>query len=182
VNSQDQTFIQTYTGRFYYNPIRIDHICGLDIAHALAHLCRFNGQCRTFYSVAQHCCLVADYLHSQTSDLDVVRWGLLHDAAEAYIGDMPSPLKAFVPQFQSMENNILDAIAKRFSLPQPMPEEVKEVDKRIVVDEASVLFSPKPVWTTYAQSLGVHIVPWGVEASKRNFGFYMERLELRPFV
>ncbi len=59
-----------------------------DIAESLAKLCRFNGHTTHFYSVAQHCCLVADSLPPE--------WrlhGLLHDAHEAFVGDQTSPLK-----------------------------------------------------------------------------------------
>jgi hypothetical protein len=84
-------WIQTYTGRAIYfdRPPRADEIDFNDIAVALSRTCRFNGHSRVFYSVAQHSCLVA--LHQ--SDPELFLPALLHDAHEAYVGDVVTPLK-----------------------------------------------------------------------------------------
>src|SRR5690242_11754504 len=82
-------WMQTYTGRRFW-PLdpRVDDIDIGDIAHHLSLVCRFAGACREFYSVAQHCVGV-----SYVCDPKDALWGLLHDAAEAYVGDMVRPLK-----------------------------------------------------------------------------------------
>ena len=82
-------WIETYTGKKVY-PLEPDEktLCVEDIAHALALTCRFGGHCSEFYSVAQHSCLVSDLC---PGELKLA--GLMHDAAEAYLGDVVSPIK-----------------------------------------------------------------------------------------
>lgn len=81
-------WIQTFTGKKFY-PLspQIEDICIEDIAHALSNVCRYAGHCRDFYSVAQHCVMVSDWMPSMKLE------GLMHDASEAYLGDISRPLK-----------------------------------------------------------------------------------------
>ena len=94
-----------------------------DIAHALSHLCRFTGHTRKFYSVAEHslhvACLVPPELQLEA---------LLHDAAEAYIGDVSSPLKAQLHEYRNIEFALDQAIRKRFGLPPKQSPAVKHAD------------------------------------------------------
>ncbi len=94
-----------------------------DIAHGLSNVCRFAGQSSEFYSVAQHSVLV-----SRLVSPALAKWGLLHDAAEAYIGDMARPLKRLIPEYKKIEVGIMRAIAFRFDLGWPEPPEVKTAD------------------------------------------------------
>lgn len=97
-----------------------------DIATALSRLCRYTGHSRLFYSVAEHSCRVSDLL---PDDLKLA--GLLHDATEAYIGDMTSPLKRLLPEYRAIEAVFWTAIANKFNLPDPLPPQVKEADFRM---------------------------------------------------
>ncbi len=88
------TCITTYTGgTFDYSKFGPDDIDIRDIAHALSHLCRFTGHTNIFYSVAQHCLLVSEKIPGGP---EVKLAALLHDAAEAYVNDLSSPLKKWL--------------------------------------------------------------------------------------
>ncbi len=91
-----------------------------DIAHALSLLCRFNGHVEAFYSVAQHSVLVT-FLCAQRFrahwDAPRLRAALMHDAAEAYVGDLPTPLKEVLPEFRRLEKRVEAAIFAAFDLP-----------------------------------------------------------------
>jgi 5'-deoxynucleotidase YfbR-like HD superfamily hydrolase len=94
-----------------------------DIAHALANLCRFNGHTREHYSVAQHSLIVCD-LVPEKHQLSA----LIHDATEAYLGDMTRPLKALMPEYRKAEQRVWVAICDRFNIPQALPESVIRAD------------------------------------------------------
>jgi len=124
IENTDGDWIQTYTGRIFYpfdpKPEDIDIE---DIAHALSFTCRFGGHSKQYYSVAQHCVHV-----SMHSSKEHALWGLLHDADETYLTDVPKPIKPGLVGFKAIQESILKAVAERFDLCWPMPAEVKAVD------------------------------------------------------
>lgn len=101
-----------------------------DIATGLSQLCRFNGQCSPFYSVAQHSVLVS-FLVPQEHALAA----LLHDAAEAYCGDMVGPLKSLLPEYKVIETRIHRAIFAHFNLNPELHPSIKEADLRMLATE-----------------------------------------------
>ena len=117
-----------------------------DIAHALSLQCRFNGHCEKFYSVAEHSIAVCKLVEARGYSLEVIMTALLHDASEAYIGDIVSPLKKALPDYQVIEQGIEKVIAEKFSLQYPFPEAVHKADKDILELEFSSLkpFSKEP--------------------------------------
>ena len=117
-----------------------------DIAHALSLQCRFNGHCDKFYSVAEHSIEVCRLVESRGYSLVVIMTALLHDAAEAYIGDIVSPLKKRLPDYREIERGIEKAVADKFSIQYPFPKEVHKADKDILELEFASLkpFSEKP--------------------------------------
>ena len=124
--------IQLKGGKFFdYLDMKPDSIEIMDIAHALSMQCRFNGHVDHFYSVAQHSVLVSMYVPPEHAMV-----GLMHDATEAYIGDMASPLKQLIPQFREVEDQVWQIIAEKFKLPGTLPQSVKEIDKRACLSEA----------------------------------------------
>src|ERR1017187_2988058 len=107
-----------------------------DIAHALAHRCRFGGHASKFYSVAEHSVHV-----SQLYLPEHALWGLLHDASEAYLVDLPRPLK-LLPEFapyREAECQLQRAVAVRFGLPPYQPASVTEADDTMLWIEAHSL-------------------------------------------
>lgn len=154
--------ILTATGRYFdfTRPTR-DMIDIDDIAIALSRMPRFTGHTTTFYSVAQHSVLVAHVVPEEYA-----LQGLLHDATEAYMGDMSTPLKQLVPEYKAIENRVERAICERFGLPFPLHPSIKAADLRMLVTERRDLM-PKPLaphtdreaWTAFE---GIEPFPWGV--------------------
>lgn len=126
-------WIQTFTGRkFWPMDPRADEIDIRDIAHSLSMMCRFNGHVRRFYSVAQHCVLLSHHVPIQDR-----LWGLMHDASEAYIADVSSPVKkldAMAP-YRDAERAIMASVCERFDLPMVQPASVSEADLRMLATE-----------------------------------------------
>lgn len=101
-----------------------------DIAHGLSNTCRFAGQCASFYSVAEHCVL-ASHVVAPEFALQT----LMHDAAEAFIGDVTRPLKSILPEYKVIERSVEAAIMQRFGIADWNVPEVKEVDLAMLATE-----------------------------------------------
>lgn len=160
------SFIQTFTGRAFW-PLdpRAEDVDLVDIAHALSLKCRYQGHCRSFYSVAEHSIHVSKIVAPQFA-----RVALLHDAAEAYIPDVPRPIKHLLGGFKDVEVRIEKAIAEHFGLPFPWPEEVKVADATILADEKNALMGREPMpWHLPYPPAGVHIACWEPEVAKWAF-------------
>jgi hypothetical protein len=169
-------WIQTFTGA-HFRPLHPDpadvHV--RDIAHALSLQCRFNGQCAAFYSVAEHSVRVARALPAE-----LALWGLLHDAAEAYLGDMPRPVKAQMPYFSEAEDRLLRVIVESFGLSWPMPEEVSHFDTVLLATEARDVFgAPTDGWGLKVEPLAETIQPMSAAEAERAFLVEYEKLTSR---
>ena len=140
-----ETFIQTHSGqRVSITDPDPKDINIEDIAWALAHQCRFAGHCKKFYSVAEHSLLVASYLHRE-----VRVEALLHDAAEAYIIDIPSPLKQLLPDYKIFEKRFESAIWQALGLKELSPDEkklIKFADRVALATEANILMRNTDDW------------------------------------
>lgn len=133
-------WIQTHSGRQYFlKDPRPSDIFIDDIAHALAHQCRFAGQCAKFYSVAEHSVHVSRLVPEEHQLA-----GLLHDATEAYLHDITRPLKQLLPGYEALEDAAWFTISSKFGLDFDMPAAVKEADATLVFVERRKLF-PHPV-------------------------------------
>jgi hypothetical protein len=108
-----------------------DDIELVDIANALARQCRYNGHVDGFISVAEHCIQTARFLQAWGHPTDIVATGLMHDAAETYLGDILGPLKK-LPAFAAYrvaEDAVEKVIAAKYGLPFPFPPEIKQADR-----------------------------------------------------
>lgn len=125
------SYIQTLSGQhFNYRNIQPENIVIDDIATALSHTCRFAGHLPEFYSVAQHSVLV-----SQLVPDEFAMEALLHDASEAYCCDIPSPLKALLPDYQCIEIYVDSVIRQKFGLPVIHSDPVKYADLVMLATE-----------------------------------------------
>jgi uncharacterized protein len=126
-------YFRTYTGRHVYplNP-NTEEIGIFDIARSLSQLCRFLGHTTAFYSVAQHSVLVSK-LVPQNDAL----WGLLHDASEAYLCDLPTPIKRDpeMTTYRIAEARLMATICERYCLKPEMPRSVMIADKALLATE-----------------------------------------------
>lgn len=138
--TRGDAWILTYTGIPFYplDPRAVD-VDIRDIAHALSNLCRFTGHTRRFYSVAEHSLLVSMFVKQKDA-----LWGLLHDASEAYLCDIPSPLKR-TPEFafyKEAEKRVMACVIEKFGLDPEEPNSVVNADLRMLHTEA-IEFMPE---------------------------------------
>lgn len=150
-----------------------------EVAHSLAQQCRYNGCTLVHYSVAEHCVRISRLVEKHGTQAAL--WGLLHDAAEAYIGDVIRPVRELILGFDLIEERILKAVATRFHLDWPAPEEVWIADNMIIHAEVRDLFDDvvptdrvAPLAVDYAT-----IEPWSAQEAKNLFLARFVELDLR---
>jgi len=120
--------IRTSSGKYFnFIDTETDMIDIEDIAHSLSMQCRFGGHLPRFYSIAQH-----SVLCSQIIEPKYALEALLHDASEAYLLDIPTPLKNLLPEYKVMENRLMEIIAEKYNFDYPLNKSVKEVDAKML--------------------------------------------------
>lgn len=129
-----QPYIHTLKGRFYLDNPTFD---AESIGHALGNLCRFNGNTSVFYSVAEHCILVSELMRKVVGG-DPFE-GLMHDAAEAYLSDVPTPFKRLLPDWQKFEAQVDEPLRLWAGLPRFKTHECERADKIALFIEAQAL-------------------------------------------
>jgi hypothetical protein len=152
-------YLSTFTGKKFF-PWRPEpeQICIEDIAHGLSLLCRFAGQCPYFFSVAEHSIYVADSLPD-----NLKLEGLLHDASEAYLADVPRPLKVGLSEYAAVEAAVEEVISVKFELVSPMPRRVKQADHALLKNEIFTFFGAERYFEDFGEA---YIGP-----GERLFGF-----------
>lgn len=124
------SYIRTYSDKMFdYSNINPNQIDINDIAQALSQIPRWLGHTDKLYSVAQHCCWCYD--NTDGNKLEA----LMHDATEAYVSDIPSPLKALLPDYKNIENKVATQIALKFRFNYPYSHNTHIVDKQALYFE-----------------------------------------------
>ena len=159
------TMMQTFTGKVIdLSDFTVDDVRLPDISHALSIINRFTGHTKCPYSVAQHSVMV-----SKICDPRYAVWGLLHDASEAYLGDVATPLKNMLPEYRDLEEHIQRTIASKFGLVWPMPSEVKEADLRALMAEKRDLLTVDHDWGIDVEPMAGPILPYCWQQAKQLF-------------
>ena len=137
------TVIETYKGIFFdTKDPQPDMVHINDIAHALGNLCRYSGHCSEFYSVAEHSVLTTQLAQHETDDTRLHLLCLLHDAPEAYLVDIPRPVKHQLTGYQTLESRVMWQIYLHFKINPPNEEErifIKRMDNIALHTEAKEL-------------------------------------------
>lgn len=170
------TWIRTYSGGQFFpldpmaSEIRIE-----DVAHALSHLCRFTGHCRDFYSVAEHSVRVANYVLDRTwrtpGHESLVLEALLHDATEAYLNDLATPVKhqPDLTGYRVAESKLAHEVALRYGLMVPQDPLITKADHVLLATEARDLLPPGTLWTPEEEPLHETIRPWTSKVARQQY-------------
>lgn len=161
-------WIQTFSGRVFW-PLdpRPEDVQITDIAHALSQICRYNGHCLGHYSVAQHSVLVSRIV-PRADRLA----GLLHDAPEAYLGDVARPLKGLplYAEYRAAEGLLWRVIAGRFGISPELPQSVQHADAVLLATERrDLMVGCEREWRGLPAPLPVLLRPWAAERAKDEF-------------
>ena len=162
-------WIQTYTGKkFWLTSLTPESIDIIDIAHALSMQCRYAGHCEKFYSVAEHSVYVSRLLSER---LQLA--GLLHDASEAYLGDLTAPLKQVIGGvYLVMEGAITQVIAEKFSVDiEILDPSIKKADLAVARAEAEQILRHTPIddWHLGLPECNVPIECWSPRQARGIF-------------
>jgi hypothetical protein len=162
--------VETYTGEQFdlFDPDP-DAVHLRDIAAGLAHTCRFGGHCRHFYSVAHHALLVSREIDGTAPRTQLL--ALLHDAGEAYVGDVPRPLKRQLEDIERLEDEILAAVWRALAVDPPTDDEWERVmaaDDRLLAYEADALLSDAS-WAADPPALEYDVEPRPTEEVREQF-------------
>ena len=155
----------TYTGKKFY-PLepRIDNIELLDIAHALSMICRFNGCCKLFYSVAEHSVRGLSLVPIR----DRLAF-LLHDSAEAYMADVGRAVKSAIPDYKLLEKQLLELIYLKFGVESYNQELIKRADNILLATEGRDLMENTTDWSIAEPPVEYIIEPWSQLRAKEVF-------------
>jgi 5'-deoxynucleotidase YfbR-like HD superfamily hydrolase len=177
-------YLQTVSGR-WVNPFDPDpdQLDAADIARALANLCRFGGHCRAFYSVAQHSVIVSRLVEQRGGDAEDAFAALMHDATEAYLGDMPHPLKHRSPlgaAFKAAEADLELTIRARFRIKADVPE-IKRADRALLATERRAFSAESWHWPELegVEPLDFELTAWSPDDAARAFAERYAELDAR---
>ena len=177
-------YLQTVSGR-WVNPFDPDpaQLDAGDIARALANQCRFGGHSRAFYSVAQHSVIVSQLVEQGGGDAEDAFAALMHDAGEAYLGDMPHPLKHRSPlgaAFKAAEEHLERAIRERFRIKPDVPE-IKPADRSLLATERRAFSAEDWHWPELdgVEPVDLELIAWSPDEAARAFAERFAELDAK---
>lgn len=176
VSKTMEPWIETFSGKkFYFLDPKPEMVDIEDIAHALSNSCRYTGHCSDFYSVAEHSVAVSEIAGDSLQ-------GLLHDASEAYIADISSPVKPHLKNYKTIEKGIMVAIAEKFNFSWPPSEEVEAADLVQLSTEAWHLLPSKGKQWPWEDWVSVRPkISWGITprclSPKRAYKLFLAKYE-----
>jgi hypothetical protein len=177
-------YLQTVSGR-WVNPFDPDpeQLDAGDIARALANQCRFGGHSRVFYSVAQHSVIVSRLVEERGGDPEDAFAALMHDASEAYLGDMPHPLKHRSPlgaAFKAAEDHLEQALRERFRIKADVPA-IKRADRALLATERRAFSAERWTWPELdgVEPLDLELAAWPPDEAARVFAERYAELDAR---
>lgn len=177
-----ENYIETFTGiQFNFLDPPSEQFNIVDIAHALSMTCRYTGHCQRFYSVAEHSWHMARMLDGCSKEIQLA--ALLHDGGEAYLPDVASPVKQYLPDYNAMEDKILSALFKKYNLEYPMHPAVKAADRAMLSIEATHLLKSQgndwDMWKTSTRPIiDEAYKPIGMEPKQAKAMFLEKFVEL----
>ena len=138
-----------------------------DVALSLSHICRYGGQVKKFYSVAQHAVHVSYAVQDKRYQLDA----LCHDNVEAFMCDIPTPLKRMLPDYKALEGIHEAEMFGRLGLTYPMHASVHQADAAVLAAEVRDLKPTNKHWDFLKEVVPYegHITPWTSEKARRMF-------------
>lgn len=155
-----------------------------DIAGGLSKICRFGGQVERFYSVAEHSVRCSKQAADDGAPLDTQIAALMHDAAEAFIGDVVKPLKIMLSDYAAIEDRMEAAIAEKFLIDFERERyQVRAIDREMLINERRALFSADKV--EWAGEKQVRLLPgkpdcWGPPIAFNNFMHHARMIGVKP--
>jgi uncharacterized protein len=177
-------YLQTVSGR-WVNPFDPDpeQLVVEDIARALANQCRFGGHSRVFYSVAQHSVIVSRLVEERGGDVEDVFAALMHDATEAYLGDMPHPIKhrsALGAAFKAAEDHLEAVLRARFNIKADVPE-IKKADRALLATERKAFSAEGWHWPELdgVEPLELELTAWPADEAARVFAARYAELDAK---
>jgi len=163
-------WITTYTGnRFCFTDPKPEQVHIEDIAHHLSLICRFTGAVKSFYSVADHSIRVAGIVPDELK-----LSALLHDAAEAYTGDISRPVK-YSHKLETTEKAVMEVIARKYNI-DPYNPIVREADNKLLATEARDLMPNMTGWAKLPEPLSMTIEPASSHVAEIYFMFLFRKL------
>jgi hypothetical protein len=173
-------WVQTYSGQIFDlmemtpDAVRLEDIC-----HHLSNLCRFNGATKFYYSVAEHSVYVHNVVRARTDDETVLRQALLHDAAEAYVGDVLAPIRRLygLQGFNRLHDRVWKVITEVFDVPEELDQLVKDADFAVLSAEARQIMQwpPPQSWGPLPEPAAVDIRGLGPREARQAFKRNLEQ-------